>query len=118
PSELEAAHIGAVPTLHDNFTELLLPVKLLEYIHMGLPVVASNLPGITNYFSDRELRLCTAGAPDELAAAIAAVCADPDDAAERAHRAAKRLREISWDRQRERYLALIDELAAAAARSR
>ena len=37
PGRARAAHIGVVPTLHDAFTELLLPVKLLEYVHMGLP---------------------------------------------------------------------------------
>ena len=54
PAELQAAHIGVVPTLHDRFTELLLPVKLLEYVHMGLPVISSRLPGISGYFSERE----------------------------------------------------------------
>ena len=46
------AHLGVVPTLRDDFTELLLPVKLLEYVHMGLPVVASRLPVIERYFGD------------------------------------------------------------------
>ena len=41
PRRARAAHIGVVPTLRDPFTELLLPVKLLEYVHMGLPAVAS-----------------------------------------------------------------------------
>jgi glycosyltransferase involved in cell wall biosynthesis len=116
PGELRAAHIGVVPTLHDRFTELLLPVKLLEYVHMGLPVVSSRLPGITSYFSDDEVRFYDAGDPAELALAIAEVCANPAAAAERASRAAERLRELSWERQRERYLALVDQLVSARAR--
>jgi glycosyltransferase involved in cell wall biosynthesis len=113
PSELGAAHIGAVSTLHDRFTELLLPVKLLEYIHMGLPVVCSRLPGITGYFSDEELRLFSPADADELAAAIADVCADPAAAARRAARAGERLRTITWEQQRSTYLALVDELTGA-----
>jgi glycosyltransferase involved in cell wall biosynthesis len=114
PSELAGAHIGIVPTLHDRFTELLLPVKLLEYVHMGLPVVSSRLPCIASYFSDAELRTFTAGETTDLATAIASVCDDPRAAQARAARATEQLTQIAWSHQRERYLALIDELALGA----
>jgi glycosyltransferase involved in cell wall biosynthesis len=110
PRELEAAHIGVVPTLQDRFTELLLPVKLMEYVHAGLPVVASRLPGITSYFSGREVRLFDAGDPASLARAIEDVCADPTAARERAVRAAARLSAIAWEQQRTHYLEMIDRL--------
>jgi glycosyltransferase involved in cell wall biosynthesis len=118
PAELQAAHIGIVPTLHDRFTELLLPVKLLEYVHMGLPVVASRLPGIAGYFSEADLHAYAPGDPEDLARAIESALADPDDARERASRATERLREIAWERQREGYLRLVDELTAARRRYR
>ncbi len=114
PAELQAAHIGVVPTLHDRFTELLLPVKLLEYVHMGLPVISSRLPGISGYFSERELREFTPGDPGDLARAIESVCADPYAARERAARATQKLAGIAWEQQRARYLALVDELTGAA----
>lgn len=113
PAELEAAHIGVVPTLHDRFTELLLPVKLLEYIHMGLPVISSRLPGISGYFSERELHEFTPGDPEDLARAIESVCADPQAARERSARATQKLAGIAWEQQRARYLALVDELTGA-----
>ena len=109
PAELERAQIGIVPTLHDSFTELLLPVKLLEYVHMGLPVVASRLPCISDYFRDGEdLSMFTPGDTTIwprrcaictliLVAHTVAPCLP-----------ARRLGEISWERQRERYLALVD----------
>ena len=114
PAELQAAHIGVVPTLHDRFTELLLPVKLLEYVHMGLPVVSSRLPGISGYFSEHELREFAPGDPGDLARAIESVCADPHAARERAARATQKLAGIAWEQQRARYLALVDELTGAA----
>jgi glycosyltransferase involved in cell wall biosynthesis len=116
PAELRAAHIGVVSTLHDRFTELLLPVKLLEYVHMGLPVVASRLPGIAAYFSEDELQMFAPGDEGALASAIAAVVADPAAARRRAARAAERMRALSWGQQRARYLALIDELATRSRR--
>jgi glycosyltransferase involved in cell wall biosynthesis len=113
PGELQRAHIGVVPTLHDRFTELLLPVKLLEYVHMGLPVLASRLPGISSCFSTGDLHQFAPGDPDALASAIESMCAHPDDARRRAAGATERLTEIAWTRQRERYLKLVDELTLA-----
>jgi glycosyltransferase involved in cell wall biosynthesis len=109
PSRLSEAHLGVVPTLRDDFTELLLPVKLLEYVHMGLPVVASRLPVIQRYFGD-DVLLAEPGDPGCIAAAIEGVRAEPELALTRAEHASKRLAEIEWRRQRNGYLALIDEL--------
>jgi glycosyltransferase involved in cell wall biosynthesis len=114
PAELAGAHIGVVPTLHDRFTELLLPVKLLEYVHMGMPVVCSRLPCIADYLGERELRTFTAGDPADLAAAIAALCADPVAAQRRAAQAQSAIAPLAWERQRERYLGVVDELAGMA----
>ena len=112
PRELEAAHIGVVPTLHDEFTELLLPVKLLEYVHMGLPTVSSRLPGIRRYFDDESVRFFEPGSPQSLADALRDVCRDPAGARERALAATRRLAPIGWEQQKAQYLELIDTLAA------
>ncbi|UGS37765.1 glycosyltransferase family 4 protein [Capillimicrobium parvum] len=112
PAQLEAAHIGVVPTLSDAFTNLLLPVKLLEYVHMGLPVASSRLAGIERYFTGEELRYADPGSPASLADALAELCADPQAAAARAARAAERMRTLRWDEQRRGYLATVDDLVA------
>ena len=108
PAQLEAAHIGVVPTLSDAFTNLLLPVKLLEYVHMGLPVASSRLAGIERYFTGEELRYADPGSPASLADALAELCADPQAAAARAARAAERMRTLRWDEQRRGYLATVE----------
>lgn len=113
PERLREAHLGVVPTLRDDFTQMLLPVKLLEYVHMGLPVVASRLPVIESYFGD-DVLLAEPGDPGSLAAAIEGVRAEPEHALERAERASERLAAIEWRRQREGYLELVDELVAKA----
>jgi glycosyltransferase involved in cell wall biosynthesis len=113
PARLAEAHLGVVPTLRDDFTELLLPVKLLEYVHMGLPVVASRLPVIERYFGD-DVLLAEPGDAASIAAAIEGVRADPVAARTRAERASKRLAKIEWRRQRQGYLDLVDGLVAGA----
>lgn len=113
PERLAEAHLGVVPTLRDDFTEMLLPVKLLEYVHMGLPVVASRLPVIERYFGD-DVLLAEPGDPASIAAAIEGVRAEPILARQRAVRASLQLAEIEWRRQREGYLELVDGLVAGA----
>jgi glycosyltransferase involved in cell wall biosynthesis len=112
PDRLASADLGVVPTLRDDFTELLLPVKLLEYVHMGLPVVASRLPVIERYFGD-DVLLAEPGDAASIAAAIEGVRADPVAARERAERASARLARIEWRQQRQGYLGLVDDLVAA-----
>jgi glycosyltransferase involved in cell wall biosynthesis len=116
PGVLADKHIGIVPTLDDRFTELLLPVKLLEYVHMGIPVIASRLRAIARCFGEREVRFVEPGSPEALADAVEEVCAHPQDAAVRAARASERLAEIRWARQRTTYLALVDRLAGLRSR--
>jgi glycosyltransferase involved in cell wall biosynthesis len=113
PDELAKAHVGVVPTIHDPFTELLLPVKLMEYVHAGLPVVASRLPAIERYFGDDAVRLFEPGSPKALAGALEDVVHDPAAASERAARATQRLAPLGWSEQRRRYLAMVDELVAS-----
>lgn len=113
PGRLTEAHLGVVPTLRDDFTELLLPVKLLEYVHMGLPVVASRLPVIERYFGD-DVLLAEPGDPACIAAAIEGIRSEPELARERAARASARLAEIEWRRQKEQYLELVDGLVERA----
>lgn len=109
PARLEEADLGVVPTLRDDFTELLLPVKLLEYVHMGLPVVASRLPVIERYFGD-DVLLAEPGDAASFAAAIEGIRRAPDSALARAQGASERLAQIEWRRQRRHYLELVDGL--------
>jgi glycosyltransferase involved in cell wall biosynthesis len=115
PAELRAANLGVVPTLRDPFTELLLPVKLMEYVHMGLPAIAPALPVVEQHFGDGEVVLFEPGSEEGLATALRRAWRDPGQARRRAERASARLRVIAWETQRRRYLALVDRLAGRAA---
>jgi glycosyltransferase involved in cell wall biosynthesis len=80
---------------------------------MGLPVVASRLPGIASYFGADDLRFFSPGDPEDLAGALEELCGDTDAAGRRAAEASRRLDALAWEHQRARYLALVDELAGA-----
>ncbi|MGI8631606.1 MAG: glycosyltransferase [Solirubrobacterales bacterium] len=107
---LKEHHIGIVPTMSDRFTELLLPVKMLEYIHLGMPVAASRLPGISRYFAEDEVAYFEPGSPDSIARCVSDIVDHPREALRRAERSAQLLATMRWEIQEARYFDLIDEL--------
>lgn len=52
PDVLKDMDLGIVSNRKDEATQMMLPVKMLEYIALGIPVVVPKLKGIEYYFSD------------------------------------------------------------------
>ena len=55
PARLAEMDLGLIGNRRDIATELMLPVKMLEYIALGIPVVAPRLKAIEYYFNDKML---------------------------------------------------------------
>jgi glycosyltransferase involved in cell wall biosynthesis len=111
PARLGACDAGVVPTRLDGMTRYSLSNKLLEYVHLGIPVLAARLPSYAGYLAEDAAWYWTPGDPADLARAIADFAAS--DAAERSRRteqARTGLAPFAWPRERERLLAAYREL--------
>ena len=88
------------------------PTSMLEAAVLGRPIVASRVEGIEEMFEDRtEIRLVEPGDPRSLAAAIADVVSNPEDAAAMARAAQSRtVDEYSALASIDRHIALYKEL--------
>jgi len=53
PDRLKGMDLGVIGNRNGKATELMLPVKMLEYIALGIPVVAPRLRCIEHYFSEK-----------------------------------------------------------------
>lgn len=75
PPLYRACDVAAIPSLVPEA----LPLTLVEALGCGVPVVASDSPGVRSVLSDGEEGLLVRpGAPDELAAALRALLDDPE----------------------------------------
>jgi glycosyltransferase involved in cell wall biosynthesis len=84
--------------------------KLLECAAMGKPVVASRLPTVEGYFDPGTLSFYEPGDPESLATALLGLVDDAPGRHERIERTRQRVGELSWTRQAEAYMSVVDRL--------
>ena len=114
---IQGASVGVVANLAIARNQTALPTKLLEYVAMGIPVVASDLDAVREHFDDSEIEYFRAGDPQSLADAFIAISESPAAAAARAARAQVRYEGYRWPVYAERYVDLLRSLVDKPAQS-
>jgi glycosyltransferase involved in cell wall biosynthesis len=107
---LRQADIGIVPLKLDGFTQYMLPVKLLEYVALGKPVICTRTDTIKTYFDDSMVAYFSSGNAEELAACIRELYHNPEKRKSLSNNADKFLKEYNWHTQKQHYYNLIDSL--------
>jgi glycosyltransferase involved in cell wall biosynthesis len=102
--------VGLVPNYCTSATQLMLPVKLLEFATLGIPVIAARLRTIEHYFGAQAVRYFTPGDSRDLAQAIEDLYFNPAQRAALSQRAAAVVKALSWPTQSLRYYQAIDSL--------
>jgi glycosyltransferase involved in cell wall biosynthesis len=110
---LTRADAGVVPTRLDAMTRYSLSNKLLEYVHLGVPVLAASLPSYAAYLQSDAAWFWTPGDPDSLANIIAQFAKSmPEERRARATQAQANVQSISWGQERRRLVATYEQLLA------
>ena len=112
PLRIKQADIGMVPILNDSFTRYGLPVKVLEYVGLGIPVISSRTPTLEFYFDESMLKYFEAGDETELAGHIIDLYRHPKKRKLLISNADRFNEEFNWDRQRVEYYNLVDSLCS------
>ena len=113
PGLIRHADIGLVPCRKDVFVDrAMLPVRLLEYIAMGLPAVVARTGTVEAYFGDDAVAYYHHDDPRAMAERIVELHRDPVRRADFARRARVAIRDFEWPRMQERYYRVVDSLAA------
>jgi glycosyltransferase involved in cell wall biosynthesis len=99
PRRLVDMDVGVVGNRHSVAGDLMLPVKLMEYVALGVPAVAPRLRTIQHYFGDDMVRYYDAEDVEAMAEAIVALHREPELRSQQVQRAITFLGEYGWERQ-------------------
>jgi glycosyltransferase involved in cell wall biosynthesis len=91
----------------------MLPVKLLDYATLKIPVIAARLRTVEYYFGDGAVELFEPGSVSDLARAIKLLYNNPDLRERLVERAGRALEALNWQNQRNEYYRAIDSLLSA-----
>lgn len=108
--KLRGMQLGVVANRKSPATELMLPVKMLEYIALGIPVIAPRLKGVQYYFSDKMVSYFEPEDVDSMEEAILRLYNNPALRVSQSAHAHEFLNRYGWDKQRQDFLRLYEDL--------
>jgi glycosyltransferase involved in cell wall biosynthesis len=110
---VRSADIGITANRKDEFTPLIVPTKLMEYVTLGLPAVVARHAAVEEYFDDGMVHYFEPDDPGDLASVVCSVAGDLEGARVRATRTSKIfVRKYGWETMKQRYVGLVDDVAS------
>lgn len=97
---LKDMDIGIVANRKNSATELMLPVKLLEYVALNIPAIAPKLKTIEYYFTDEMVSYFEPGNIDSLIKALSDLCKDKAKRENQALKARAFLEQYGWEKHK------------------
>jgi glycosyltransferase involved in cell wall biosynthesis len=110
PEGLAPMDLGVIGNRINKATELMLPVKMMEYMSLKIPVVAPRTKTIEHYFTEGMLMFYEPENVASLAAAIRKLYGNEDLRKNKAENAYQFLQTINWDKQKQDLLKIYEDL--------
>lgn len=107
---LTSADLCVVPNRTDPIMELAFPTKLLEALHVGVPVIASSTRLVAETFPSGGVHFVPPEDPKVLSDAILHLAQNPEARKSLAAEGRKQAKRFSWDREKDKLLGLYGEL--------
>jgi glycosyltransferase involved in cell wall biosynthesis len=108
---LQDCHVGLIPLEISSVTNYALPLKLLEYICMGLPVLTVRNDAIAYYLGKDDCLFFSANDPASLSAHIDTIAANPELLHGYRGRSVALRPQFSWNGEKMKYIRLLHQLA-------
>jgi glycosyltransferase involved in cell wall biosynthesis len=102
--------LGIVPKRKDSFGNEAFSTKIMEFMAMGVPVVASDTRIDRYYFNDDLVQFCESGNAEDFAAKIVELARSPEKRDALRSSATRFIEQNNWDVKKYEYLDLVDHL--------
>ncbi len=110
--QIADCNVGLAPLEISSVTDYALPLKLLEYISLGLPVVAVRNKAIQYYFNEQDCMFFDWDDPQSLANIFDQIVVNPEMLRIYRSRSMALRDRFSWGHEKRKYIELLDRLAA------
>lgn len=107
---MASVDLGVVPKRSDSFGNEAFSTKIMEFMAMGVPVLASETRVDRYYFSDGLVRFFKSSDPEDMASKIVELVREKDRREALKSRAEAFISENSWDVKKKLYFELVDRL--------
>jgi glycosyltransferase involved in cell wall biosynthesis len=109
--QIENCTVGLVPLEISSVTNFALPLKLLEYVSMGLPAVTVRNIAISYYFTEDDCIFFEWNDPTSLSAALDRIAENPEMLIRYRERSVAMRSRFSWTGEKNKYVTLLRQLS-------
>jgi glycosyltransferase involved in cell wall biosynthesis len=108
PELVATMDVGVVPNRSNSATDkFMLPVKLMEYVYLQIPVIAPRLSIIKYYFDETMIKYFEPENVDDLGKCITDLYKNPNERISLVKNANVFFEKYSWKKQEKEYLRLL-----------
>ena len=113
PQLIADCNVGIVPLEISSVTNYALPLKLVEYISLGLPVVTVRNEAICYYLSEDDCIFFDWDDPNSLSTALDRIAENPETLLHYRERSLALRESFSWTGEKRKYVAMLRQLTGA-----
>jgi len=113
PERIADCNVGLVPLEISSVTNYALPLKLLEYISLGLPVMTVRNDAISYYLGEEDCIFFKWNDPCSLGAALDRIAENPETLLHYRERSLALREGFSWTGEKRKYVTLLRQLTGA-----